>query len=348
MRKLLTVSALVLVILAGVSFTRKPVQSFEKKEKLSDYGFFLGPLADLTPREDVIPYHLVTPLFSNYAEKSRFIVVPRGEKAEYNGEGVFNLPTGTVLIKNFYYPNDFRDPAKGRRIIETRILVHETDGWKAYPYIWNDEQTDAFYDVTGDTKSINYIDHRGKKVQTSYVIPNKNQCKGCHSTGEVLLPIGIAARHLNTNFPYKQGPQNQLSHWMEKDILDKLPSGMIPRNSKWDDEKDGSLDDRARAYLDINCGHCHNPKGAANTSGLYLDIHTIQPNLYGVMKTPVAAGRGSGNFQFDIVPGKPDQSILYYRMNTNDPGIAMPEIGREQIHQEGLALIREWIKKMNP
>jgi hypothetical protein len=59
----------------------------------------------------------------------------------------------------------------------------------------------------------------------------------------------------------------------------------------------------------------------------------------------VAAGRGSGSLRYDIVPGHPNQSILLYRMKTNDPAIAMPEIGREQIHEEGVALIEEWIRK---
>ena len=64
------------------------------------------------------------------------------------------------------------------------------------------------------------------------------------------------------------------------------------------------------------------------------------------MKSTVAAGRGAGENLFDIVPGKPDQSILTFRMQTNDPGIAMPELGREQVHAEGVALIRDWISNM--
>jgi hypothetical protein len=65
------------------------------------------------------------------------------------------------------------------------------------------------------------------------------------------------------------------------------------------------------------------------------------------MKSPVAAGRGSGGLQYDIVAGKPTESILHYRMNSHDPGVMMPELGRSIIHQEGVALIREWIKSLN-
>jgi hypothetical protein len=67
----------------------------------------------------------------------------------------------------------------------------------------------------------------------------------------------------------------------------------------------------------------------------------------GVFKTPVAAGKGSGKHIYDIVPGQADASILLHRMNSTEMGVAMPEIGRTSIHEEGVALIRAWINQMN-
>ena len=66
------------------------------------------------------------------------------------------------------------------------------------------------------------------------------------------------------------------------------------------------------------------------------------------MKPPIAAGRGAGNYKYTIVPGHPDESIMVYRINSTDPGIMMPELGRKLIHKEGLDLIRQWIEEMNP
>jgi len=37
---------------------------------------------------------------------------------------------------------------------------------------------------------------------------------------------------------------------------------------------------------------------------------------------------------------------LLYRMQAEDPGVMMPEIGRAVPHEEGIALIREWIEAM--
>jgi uncharacterized repeat protein (TIGR03806 family) len=316
---------------------------FERKSKLSEYNFFNGKLSDLTPNEEVVPYSVNSALFSNYAEKLRFIKLPEGAASDYNDSASFEFPLNTVLIKNFYYPKDFRNQAKGRELVETRLLVKQESGWQAYPYIWNKEQTDAFYDPAGETKQISYVNSSGKKVTVPYAIPNKNQCKGCHNRNGKMEPIGTTARQLNKDHMYASGSQNQLQQWVSKGILRNVPES-VPALAKWDDAT-VNLNDRARAYLDANCAHCHSRSGPANTSGLYLDFFENDPGHLGVFKAPVAAGRGAGNFQFDIQPGEPNKSILLFRMKTNDPAIAMPEIGREQIHQEGVALIEEWIRK---
>ena len=337
--------AICLLVLLNLSFKKKADPYFEFHENLSDYRFFLGPMKELKPADGIIPYDLITPLFSNYAEKLRFIKLPAGSKAGYNDSAVFDMPKGTVLIKNFYYPNDFRHPGKGRKIIETRLLVHQEKGWTPFQYIWNEEQTEAVFEPVGDAITVSYVDSKGKKVTAPYIIPSQPQCKGCHAQGNILFPIGLAARHLNTDYDYGAGKQNQLSYWQNHSMLD-LPTGhSIPANVNWQNKKAGT-EARARAYLDINCGFCHSRKGPANKSGLFLDIYTPHSTALGILKPPVAAGRGSGNLEYDIVPGQPNKSILLYRMTSTDPGISMPEIGREQVHKEAVALLSEWIKNM--
>jgi uncharacterized repeat protein (TIGR03806 family) len=331
------------IVITIVSF--RQTASVERKDTLSAYQFFKGTLSDLKPADHVIPYSLNTPLFSNYAEKLRFVVLPENSKAVYNDSVVFDFPVGTILIKNFYYPADFRKPDGKRKILETRLLVHQPSGWDAWPYIWNDEQTEAIFDPAGETRQIAYIDHKGKKVSTNYVIPNKNQCKGCHAKGSTMVPIGPSARQLNMGFTYTSGLENQLTHWNRKAILDNVPGTAIPKLPVWNDPSTGTVSQRARAYLEANCAHCHSRSGPASTSGLYLDVFEKDPTHLGVNKPPVAAGRGAGDMQFDIVPGQPDKSIMVFRMKTNDPAIAMPEIGREQVHREGVALIEEWIRQ---
>ncbi len=317
-------------------------------QKLSEYGFFTGNMADLVPAKGVLPYDLATPLFSDYAHKARFVKFPEGAApAPFNDSNVLALPVGTILVKTFYYPTDMRDESKGRRLMETRLLVHEEAGWKALPYIWNDEQTEAVLEITGGRKDVSWVHIDGSTRNLNYVIPNMNQCKGCHIKDGNMVPIGPKARNLNKDYTYAEGAQNQLLKWHEAGILAELPPiASVTKLPIWGVANSGTLNEKARAYLDINCAHCHQSGAPANTSGLLLDYHQQNPAALGILKSPVAAGRGSGGHLYDIDPGHPEKSILLFRMDSEDPGIMMPELSRKLIHKEGVELIREWIVSM--
>jgi uncharacterized repeat protein (TIGR03806 family) len=335
------------VLLMMVFNSMKSVIHAPYKTKLSEYGLFSGEISQQLPAPGVMPYSLNSPLFSDYAYKLRFVQLPEGNALAYNSDSVFQFPIGTRIAKTFFYYNDERNPSKGRRLIETRILLHEEKGWKSLPYIWNVDQTDALLDVAGTSTAVSYINADGNKVKFDYQIPNMNQCKSCHERNGVMTPIGPSARQLNAMRDYDGRNLNQLAHWQNAGILEGVPSDAetIPALVDYHDESQ-PLADRAMAYLDINCAHCHNAAGQAQTSGLFLDWKTKDKTAYGMMKTPVAAGRGSGGRSFDIVPGKSAESILYYRMASTDPGIMMPELGRKLNHAEGLKLIEAWINSL--
>jgi uncharacterized repeat protein (TIGR03806 family) len=297
---------------------------------LSEYGFFTD-LKARTPGARLFGYNLETPLFSDYAEKQRYLYVPAGAKARYDADKALDLPVGAALIKTF----GFRQQGTFRPL-ETRLLLHRASGWVAIPYVWNAEGTDADLKRAGTRIPVTFTDPSGQSRSISYAVPNQNQCKDCHALGGAITPIGVKARYLNYD--------GQLQALAEKGMLDRAPAD-APRVARWDDAK-APLEARARAYLEINCAHCHNPAGAASNSGLFLELNQPDPIARGILKRPVAAGRGSGNRDFDIAPGDAEASILIYRMESTDPGIAMPELGRATIHAEGVALLREWIDGM--
>ena len=305
-------------------------------------------MRDLVPNKRILLFEPITPLFSDYAEKARFVYIPEEESAKYHEADVFGFPVGTAFIKNFYYSHDFRDESKGRKIIETRLLVKREEGWDALPYIWNDEQTEAFLEIAGGMERVQWIDMKGNEMDLkTYTIPNKNQCKGCHVDDGKFKPIGPKARNLNFEIEYADGKMNQLEKWKQMGFLSDAPEAKnAPKMADWDNPESSSLHDRALAYLEINCGTCHSPTGPANTSGLHLTTYEKNPANLGICKSSVAAGRGSGGFLYDIVPGKPDESILVFRMESTDPGIMMPELGRHLVHQEGVELVREWIAEL--
>ena len=311
-------------------------------KNLSDYGFFTGFLENLVPAKNVHPYELNTPLFSDYAQKKRFIYLPEGSVIEYHPTEVFDFPVGTVLIKNFYYDDVQLINQKGL-IIETRLLIKKASEWLALPYIWNSEQTDAILEITGGVQEISLL---GKKP-IYYQIPNMGQCKGCHQRNGTLQPIGPTARQLSRNHIDDRGDSiNQLRRLSRLGLLNVSEKEVFPKLSVWNDPKTGSLDERARAYLEMNCAHCHRKEGPAKNSGLYLMSSSKSRHALGIMKAPVAAGSGSGQLAYDIVPGQPEASILLHRMNSTEPAVMMPELGRKMIHKEGVALIRSWIASL--
>jgi uncharacterized repeat protein (TIGR03806 family) len=315
------------------------------REKLSDYGFFTGPLKNLSPAEGIVPYSLNAALFSDYAYKQRFIKIPAGEKAIYNPDEVFEFPEGTVLIKNFYYPADFRKPKENIRILETRLLMLENGIWKTLPYIWNDEQTEAYLNVAGKNIDVSWTHHDGTVRQVKYSVPNMNQCKNCHLKGDKVIPIGPSARQLNGDYEYAEGKQNQLAHWKSLDKVDLPSADLLPKLARYDNDKE-LISNRARAWLEINCAHCHRADGPAKTSGLHLLASETDASKLGIGKAPVAAGKGSGGLSYGIVPGKPDESILQFRIESVHPGIMMPELGRTIVDEEGVKLVRQWISEM--
>ncbi len=293
----------------------------------------------------IVPYDLNTPLFSDYAAKRRAVYVPPGKTAKYSATEVFDFPVGSVLIKSFGFPDDARKPAPVMRWIETRLLVRVADGWKAYAYLWDDAQTVATYNPGGGALQVSWIDGAGTKNEHGYLQPSQTQCQQCHEDTGKVTPIGPKARNLNRDYAYDGAKENQLAHWAKAKILDGAPADptTVPALAVWDDAAHFSVEQRARAYLEVNCAHCHDADGSASTSGLFMWASEKDPLHYGVCKEPLSAGGGVGARTWDVVPGDPDASILWFRMASTQPGLAMPQISRDVVDKEAVALIREWI-----
>ncbi|MBO6636180.1 SO2930 family diheme c-type cytochrome [Parvibaculum sp.] len=310
---------------------------------LSAFGFFADPALQV-PAAGVLPFAPRTPLFTDFAEKRRFVYVPEGESAAYDPKEAFAFPVGSALIKTFAY--EAADRPGGLKLVETRVLLRQEVGWEAWAYVWNEAQTEAELKIAGAKIPMEVPLPGGGLEAITYAVPNKAQCKGCHEVSGVVTPIGPKARNLNYDFPYAEGPENQLARWASAGILTGLPdAGGIPAVPDWLDET-APLDARARAWLDINCAHCHRAEGPASNSGLFLTWDEQDPVALGIGKRPVAAGRGAGHLKVDIEPGDPDASILVYRVESAEPGVMMPELGRSLSEPRAVALLREWVAKM--
>lgn len=317
-------------------------------EKLSTWGLYVNRNNRWTAAEELIEYDLNTPLFSDYTLKHRYVRLPVGTSMTWNATDSLEFPVGTVIAKTFAYPDATVDQTPGERFMETRIEHHDASGWYGYSYVWSEDQSDATLSLGGGVVDVSWKDADGSLRNNKYQIPNANQCLSCHSRNDKYVPLGTTARNLNRSGVDKD-TANQLATWAAQGFLKACPSPeQQPKLAAFDDAKSGSLDERARAWLEVNCAHCHSPTGSARTSGLDLRTAQMDPAKFGVFKSPVAAGKGSGGRRYDIVPGKPDESILMYRLETEQPGARMPSLARNLIHEESNALIKEWILSMTP
>jgi uncharacterized repeat protein (TIGR03806 family) len=368
-----TIALALILLLASFTGCNKlsggPVHPFLDQPypaKLSDWHLFVAHTPHLEPNQRVVPYDLNTPLFSDYASKYRFVWMPPNTSAAYHEDSVFDFPVGTIFAKSFAFPAEGH-PEK-ERLIETRLLVHTKSGWVGLPYIWNESQTEAHLDLVPDPVPIRSTDSSGTKRDFTYFIPNANECKQCHDNNHAMQPIGLKARNLNKDFAYSDGTANQLAYWTKLGYLQGAPpANEAPKAAVWNDPNSGPLEARARAYLDNNCAHCHQPGGTAGYTGVDLRavtkpmwgqpppaVQRAQPasstnaddrRTFGICKSPNSAGR-VGTLTYDLVPGHPEQSILLARMQSVQPKEMMPQIGRSIVHAEGIALVRDWIQSL--
>lgn len=289
--------------------------SFSKK--LSDYNIFEGAPANLKPLEAYQVYSLSTELFSDYALKQRLFRIPKGKQLLTQGDGLLEFPDSTVLVKTFFYQNDLRDPSKGRRIVETRLLVNLGGRWNVATYVWNESQTDALLVMSGLNSTINWINERGEPKVISYHVPSARECVTCHSNGDAIMPIGPKTRNLHHEVNVDGVATDQLSHWENLRLLNRT-SLAGDTLAAWDDES-GNLEDRVRAYVDVNCGHCHQPRGIAGQTKLFLDFeHTADGTL----------------------ERRKDAILQQMRRGR------MPQIGTTLVHEEGVNLIEAYIKSL--
>ncbi len=288
---------------------------------LAEFGFFTDA-AGRQPAARVTPYELNVPLWSDGADKLRYIYLPEGTRLTADGEGLLRFPVGAAIIKSFAFGQ-----GADQRLIETRVLLNRADGWVALPYRWNADQTEATLALAGGRLEV--TTPAGEAI--SYRIPNKNQCKECHSLNGAVIPIGPKARNMAQTWLAAMLPQVPAK-------ADSLPH--------WNTRASGAAEPLARAYLDVNCAHCHQPGGMASNSGLDLRWEQSAPQAIGIFKRPVAAGRGAGGHEFGIVPGQPDKSILAHRLASAEPGVAMPELGKSTVDGDGVAVVSRWILEM--
>lgn len=310
---------------------------------LSHYNFFSGELAAQQPVAGVLPYAPITPLFSDHAHKARFVWMPAGSKAAYVADGkVLDFPDGTVLIKSFYFDNV--QPSGNRKFIETRLMIKKSGGWMFAEYVWNEAQTEAVLDMTGSYVPLTWTDAEGQTHDQVYRVPSDVECFTCHKYYDQSIPIGPKPQNLNSTFNFDEGPMNQLAKWEAVGYLQSGYPTNIETVANWTDTNE-TLERRVRAYLDMNCAHCHRTGGHCDYRPMrFAWSETTNPENLGICVPPQEQIVPSQTFI--IQAGNANRSMLYYRINSNEIAERMPLLGRTVRDEVAVTLIGDWINAM--
>ena len=302
---------------------------------------------------DVYEYSLRHSSFSDYAFKSRYIFLPKGKKAVLDiSTGLLEFPDGASIIKRFFYysstqgmdcysPDGYLDASfADQRLdeaiagpdcdLEVRVLRKVSGDWMPEVYRWNNSKVRYESTPSGGFQKVRL--HDRKEVTTfRYSIPDLGECAQCH----------VGALGHASEFDIIGPSTIQRIDWRNSDLgfVDVDVSGSAREKSPLQNEL-------ARDYLDINCAHCHNPAGLAASSFLYLTKDILPTPLLGICKPVVASGVGYGSNEYDIVPGRPEESILLDRMQSVSANKKMPELGRSLRDEYGATIVAEWIRMM--
>ncbi|MDG2052444.1 MAG: hypothetical protein P8J69_01525 [Flavobacteriaceae bacterium] len=302
-----------------------PVTPLVFETSLSEMEIFSGELSNLTPDSNMHLYDLNSRLFSDYANKQRLIRIPEGKAMQYNGDSSFPVyPDNTLISKTFYYYEDEGNISSNKIIIETRVLIKTEGIWKLGNYIWNNNMTDAIYSDDGSIVPISYLDAEGITQEVQYQIPSSEDCITCHHNYETISPIGPKLRAMNFNLNNEETSINQLQHFINIGLLEGVSNiSDITVLADWEDEVNFDILERGRAYLDINCAHCHQPGGFVPT-GFLLDFR-LETEF---SETGIYAHRGQ----------------IEDRVQSTTPIYLMPQIGRSIVNSEGVSMLIEYLE----
>ncbi|MCZ7683212.1 MAG: hypothetical protein M5U28_32185 [Sandaracinaceae bacterium] len=182
-------------------------------ERLSAWGLFADGAAQ-RPVEGVVPYEIISPLFSDYAAKHRFIRIPEGESIGYTAQGDWVFPAGTVLVKTFGFLRDLDDPSAGEHVVETRLLVLEDDGeWHPYVYLWDEDTSDAVLTQVGARVDVAWTHTDGAVRELEYRVPNAVQCANCHGGRDPVSPSGRGPSRSIATSTSAPGPRTRSTTW---------------------------------------------------------------------------------------------------------------------------------------
>ncbi|MFN3197452.1 MAG: MopE-related protein, partial [Bradymonadia bacterium] len=300
---------------------------------LSETGCFTDT-ATMETAAGVVPYALNAPLWSDDADKGRYLALPENGKATYTDKDAFGFPKDTVLIKSFFIDEVGRQE---QRRLETRFMIKRADSWEAYTYKWNADQTDA--ELVAEEGAEETIETPDGPLVWNY--PSRSACFRCHNEA-ANFAIGLSVRQLNRDVEIDGQMVNQLDAFAGIELVD-LPTeaANLPAWPSYHDDS-YTAGERARGLLHTNCATCHRPGTTVNTT---FDLRGYTPfaDMNICDAEPVYGTLGLQDARI-FNPGDADNSVMFSRVSRRD-SLQMPPLATRIVHGTALDLIRTWIEE---
>jgi len=326
--------------------------------KLSQTGLF-SSVQNHLPAPGVIPYSINAEQWADDTQAQRWLAVPDTGQINIDAKGNWKFPDGSVLAKTVSLQFERGVDGSARRL-ETQIFHREAGSWRPYCYVWNDQQTDAtLVDAKGFTRALTIRDSQapGKVHERMHRFAGRAECVLCHNPwveakttifgvqSASLLAVNVS--QLNRDHIDGDQVTNQLQTFRHIGLLDSKLPGPVEKNSRlvnpYDETAD--LNQRARAYLHVNCWHCHQfNAGGAATIALSHNVKLKDARMLGVRPTQGTFGITNARI---VVPGDPLGSVLYYRIAKLGGG-RMPRVGSSEVDERAVTMIYDWIAQLSP
>ncbi len=337
--------------------------------QLSDTGIFES-VAEHRLAAGVLPFSINAEQWSDYALAQRHLALP--EKTSIGlrsrampipgkqGSRIMDFPAETVLTKTLSLDLVHGDPSSRRRM-ETQVLHFDGVDWRGYSYEWNDQQTDgALVAAEGKTRTWSVQDSQapgGERIQ-NWLFASRMDCIRCHNPwSEHTLAFNIA--QLNRDHDYGSVTDNQIRTLKHIGILSDVPDAPDPKNPaakvvppkppdqlpRLADLRDASadLESRSRAYLHVNCAHCHRFNGGGSAH-IYLQHDLPLDKIKALDFRPTQGTFGIRDARI-LAPADPYRSVLLFRLAKSGPG-HMPHLGSKLVDDQSVTLIHDWIASL--
>jgi uncharacterized repeat protein (TIGR03806 family) len=327
-----------------LNFPEHAADAASSPEWLSQTGAF-DDLVSLSAAQALMPYGVQSPLWSDGADKRRWLALPEDGTIGFSAQADWAFPEGTVFVKHFAMALDESRPEELHRL-ETRFWIAARDGeFYGAVYKWEADQSDARLLSEGASEELSIVGRDGTLRSQTYSYPSSATCGTCHSAAAG--PVrGVRTGQLNGDYDYglARGETEVLANQLQTFSGLGLFSEPISDPAEYPElaavsDESATLEHRVRSYWDSNCSMCHDDSPSSPSWDARFETPLAEQGV--LMATP-RAGTGPEDVRL-IYPGEPERSLLYRRTNSTEPGVRMPPILKNHIDQAYVDLLARWI-----